>query len=39
MPETKFDFYDDDSFYVDTLDKDGKNVGKVRISVSVVPGE
>lgn len=39
MPETKLDFYNDDSFYVNTLDKDGKKVGKVRISVTVVPGE
>ena len=30
-------FYDEDSFYVDTFDKDGKFVGKVRLTIHVVP--
>jgi hypothetical protein len=35
----KFDFYDDDSFWMDTTDVDGKYVGKVRISLSVTPSD
>jgi hypothetical protein len=33
------EFYDEDSFFVDTVDKDGKSAGKVRIGLSVYPGE
>jgi hypothetical protein len=33
------EFYDDDSFFIDTVDKDGKSAGKVRISLAVYPGE
>ena len=38
-PEIKLQFYDDDSFYVETKNKDGKYVGKVRVQVEVMPGE
>jgi hypothetical protein len=33
------EFYDEDSFFVDTVDKDGKSAGKIRIGLSVHPGE
>jgi hypothetical protein len=40
MPQsTKLVFYDDDSFFLDTFDKDGNNVGRVRLSVNITPGE
>ena len=39
LGDYKLDFYDDDSFYVNTVDKDGVYVGKVRISLNVTPGE
>lgn len=39
--KTKLEFLkdDDDCFFVDTFDSTGKYVGKVRISVSIMPGE
>ena len=33
------EFYDEDSFFVDTFDKDGKSAGKVRLGLSVYPGD
>lgn len=39
LGDYKLEFYDEDSFYVNTVDKDGKYCGKVRISVNVTPGE
>lgn len=33
------EFYDEDSFFIDTVDKDGKSAGKVRLGISVHPGE
>ncbi len=33
------EFYDEDSFFVDTVSKDGKSAGKIRIGISVHPGE
>jgi hypothetical protein len=32
-------FKDDDSFFIDTFDKDGKFAGKVRIGINITPGE
>lgn len=39
LGDPKFSFYDDESFYIDTVDRDGKYVGKVRISINVTPGD
>lgn len=33
------EFYDEDSFYIDTVNKDGKSAGKVRVGLAVYPGE
>ena len=38
-PETKYKYYDEDSFWVDTVDSDGKFAGRVRLTVHVVPKE
>lgn len=32
------EFYDEDSFYIDTVDKDGNSAGKVRLGLAVYPG-
>lgn len=37
MGDLKMQFYDDDSFYVETYDKDGNYAGKARISINVTP--
>ncbi len=34
---TKFE--EDDTFFVDTFDKDGKSAGLIRIGLAVFPGE
>ena len=39
LGDYKLEFYDEDSFYVRTTDRDGKYAGKVRISVNITPGE
>ena len=33
----KLEFYDEDSFYLDLLDGEGKSVGKVRLGLSILP--
>jgi hypothetical protein len=33
------EWYDEDSFYLDTKDTEGNSVGQVRISIGVYPGE
>ena len=38
-PNLKLKFYDEDSFYIDTVDKDGKFAGRVRLTIHVVPKE
>ena len=37
MGEKAVDFYDEDSFYVDCLDKEGVSIGKVRLGLSITP--
>jgi hypothetical protein len=39
MPGVNIEFYDEDSFYVDCLDKNRKLIGKVRIGLNVTPAE
>ncbi len=35
----KFEFYDEDSFYVMCFDKEQKMIGKVRIGLNITPGD
>ena len=39
LKEKHIKFYDEDSFYIDTLDADGKFAGRVRLTIHVVPKE
>lgn len=34
----KLKWYDDDSFYLECYDKDGKDIGKVRVGLQITPG-
>ena len=39
LDNLEIEFYDEDSFFINTFDKDGKPSGKVRIGVNITPGE